>query len=450
MTGSAPETEGGHPGRGAGSLRRRVASAAGWVVLGRVASHILRLGSNLVLTRLLFPEAFGLVALVQAFIDGLLMLSDVGVGLSVVQDRRGEERDYLDTAWTIQILRGFALWGVALLLAWPMASLYGEPILGPLLVVAALSLVIQGFASMSLFTLRRRMAVGKLMAIELLAQGVSVVAMIGFVWFYPTVWGLILGRLVAAGVTLLASHRVSESIRHRFRWDRDAARSMYLFGRWIALTTPFAYAMNQGDRLILGGFVPMETLGLYAIGALLVKSVQMVNNQVADRVVFPLYSEVGKRTDAGFRRRVAKLRLALMAAFLPPLWLLVLWGDAVVGLLYDARYEGAGWITQVLAAGAIFTVVGRAGPIHLARGESSVGLVAAAVPALFLVVATATGWVLAGGTGMVVGIAATLVVRYPIEVWISRRYGIWMPLYDLAGFAATAAVLGLGWAVRCG
>ena len=66
----------------------------------------LRLVSNLILTRLLFPEAFGLMALVSVFLVGLAMFSDVGIGPAISQSKRGDDVGFLNTAWSIQVLRG--------------------------------------------------------------------------------------------------------------------------------------------------------------------------------------------------------------------------------------------------------------------------------------------------------------------------------------------------------
>ena len=62
------------------------------------------------LTRLLFPEAFGLMALIQTFMIGLAMFSDLGIGPAIIQSDRGEDPDFLNTAWVMQILRGICLW----------------------------------------------------------------------------------------------------------------------------------------------------------------------------------------------------------------------------------------------------------------------------------------------------------------------------------------------------
>ena len=108
-------------------LMQRAMRSAGLNLFGFGFSQVLRLASNLVLTRLLFPEAFGVMAMVSVFLMGLAMFSDVGVGPAIMQSKRGDDRDFLDTAWTIQIIRGVSLWLVACALTWPMAIYFASP-----------------------------------------------------------------------------------------------------------------------------------------------------------------------------------------------------------------------------------------------------------------------------------------------------------------------------------
>ncbi|HBB84471.1 MAG TPA: polysaccharide biosynthesis protein, partial [Sulfitobacter sp.] len=88
----------------------RALRSTSWIVLSYGGAQAIRLASNLILTRLLFPEAFGLMALIQVVIVGLTLFSDVGIGPSIAQSKRGDDRDFLNTAWTIQAIRGGCLW----------------------------------------------------------------------------------------------------------------------------------------------------------------------------------------------------------------------------------------------------------------------------------------------------------------------------------------------------
>ena len=107
---------------GDGTRARSMRSAA-FLVIGFGGQNVVRLGGNLILTRLLFPEAFGLMALVQIFLMGLQMFSDVGIQTSIVRDPRGEERAFRDAAWTLQIIRGLVLWIFSCIVAWPAAGI---------------------------------------------------------------------------------------------------------------------------------------------------------------------------------------------------------------------------------------------------------------------------------------------------------------------------------------
>ena len=70
------------------NLRARALRSSAVTVGGFGASQVIRLASNLILTRILFPEAFGMMALVMVFLQGLAMFSDVGVGPAIMQSKR--------------------------------------------------------------------------------------------------------------------------------------------------------------------------------------------------------------------------------------------------------------------------------------------------------------------------------------------------------------------------
>ena len=115
------------PGFSSSDLRRLALSGSLWTFLGYGLSQLLRLAAHMLLARLLFPEAFGLMAIVNVFVHALQMFADLGITTSIVQSARGEDRAFLDTAWTLQILRGGGVWLASVLVAWPVAAAYAQP-----------------------------------------------------------------------------------------------------------------------------------------------------------------------------------------------------------------------------------------------------------------------------------------------------------------------------------
>src|SRR5580658_9203711 len=129
----------------------------------------MRFVGSIILTRLFAPELFGLMTLLTTVIVGLNLFSHIGLEDSIIQNPRGDDEAFINTAWTIQVLRGIFLWVVILLLAWPVAKFY-EPRLLWLLPVVGFGCVIAGFCSPNLLTLSRHLGVGRLSLLELISQ----------------------------------------------------------------------------------------------------------------------------------------------------------------------------------------------------------------------------------------------------------------------------------------
>src|SRR5436190_19575910 len=129
------------------SLRGRAIKSSVWMMIGWALGQVIRFGGNLILSRLLFPELFGLMALVNVFFQGLQMFSDVGIGPAIIQNKKGDEPRFVNTAWTIQCARGFVLTLVGCLLAWPIAKFYREPRLVWLFPLVAANAALAGFNS---------------------------------------------------------------------------------------------------------------------------------------------------------------------------------------------------------------------------------------------------------------------------------------------------------------
>lgn len=128
-----------------GGLRAKALRGSVFMVMEYVFSMNIRLASNLILTRLLFPEIFGLMAIVQVFMQGLVMFSDLGIRISIIQHKQGGDPKYFNTVWTIQVIRGIILFSITWAIAWPLSIFYDIPILAKLLPITGITALIAGF-----------------------------------------------------------------------------------------------------------------------------------------------------------------------------------------------------------------------------------------------------------------------------------------------------------------
>ena len=195
--------------------------------------NAMRLGSNLILTRLLFPEAFGLMALVQVVVAGINLFSDIGMGSVVVRSPRGDDPVFLGTAWVVQVIRGFALYGILLLLAPMAAAFYEEPVLAALIMVAGLQLIFAGLTSISQLTASRHLKLGRYSLLQIIAQALGIATMVVLAWYMRSVWALVIGGLLHPAIFMVLSHLFLPGPKIKLGIERAALFEIFNFGKYI-------------------------------------------------------------------------------------------------------------------------------------------------------------------------------------------------------------------------
>lgn len=428
-------------------LKKLSINAASWTFFGYGVSQAFRLLSNLILARLLAPEHFGLIAIVTVFMIALAMFSDVGIGPNIVQSERGDDEDFLNTAWTIQVIRGFILWLVCLILAWPMSIFYNQPELVLLIPVSGLVAVINGFNSTGIFSKERNIDLKNQTIIDLISQVAAIFVMAAIAFIHASVWVLVAGSLFSALTRMILSHGLVPA-RNKFCWDHDAIRSLMTFGRWVFISTILGFFINSGANLILGKFLSMTDLGLFSIGLTLAKVVEQIYNQIVSKVVVPVYAKIKHLSNSEIKSRVKKLKLIIMAVFLPPLWIFVVFAHEIVALIFDYRYQGAGWVLQLFALTFIPTIISGLGSFYLALGDTVTLMRLTIVQAVVYFSSIYIGWLINGVNGIIYGIAVSTALHYFSDTYAQRRYSIWLYKLDIMGFVLSVLVIAFGFYLK--
>src|SRR5271170_1085707 len=108
-------------------LKKQAVKGTFYVVACYGSTLALRIVGSIVLTHIFAPEYFGVMTLLTTVLVGLSLFSHLGLEDSVIQNPRGDEPVFLNTAWTLQVVRGTGLWVITVLVAWPVALFYHEP-----------------------------------------------------------------------------------------------------------------------------------------------------------------------------------------------------------------------------------------------------------------------------------------------------------------------------------
>jgi len=379
---------------------------------GHVSVQALRMGGQIVLTRLLPQEAFGLMAIVHTFRAGIDLFSDVGIGPSIIQNERGDDPAFLDTAWTIQAGRGLGLFLFATVCALPMARFYGHDELHVLIPAASFAAVVAGVRSTKAYAAERHLRLGWLTINEIIASASALVVMVVWALNSPTVWALVAGGLVGAGVDVLLGHLLLRGHNPRPRWDKTAAQSLMRFGKWIFLSTVLTFAVNEADRLIFGKMISLADLGVYHVALTIAMVPMSAMHSLAGKVIFPLFSRINQ-TGEHLSEVFTKARRLHMVASGWALSGLIGGGQAAIGLIYDDSYASGGWMLQVLALMAWFsTPESTNSSASLACGFPRWVAAANLAKLIGMCVLLPLGFHLGGFKGALVGYALSELFRY--------------------------------------
>lgn len=432
------------------TLGGRSARAGAWSTAELVLAQGLRLAGNLVMTRLLLPEAFGLMAMVTTLQVGLTLVTDLGISRSVVQSPEGESPRFLRVCWAVQAMRGAGLavlvlgaagllWLLAPGLAAP-GTVYADPRLPGLIALSSLTMLMKGLESPNQFVAQRHLATGRTAVVNLASQAVGIVAMVVLGLLSPTVWALLCGTLIGAASRLALTHMVFAGPRMAVEWDKRIADELWDFGKWLMGSSALNFVARYADRLILGALLDAESLGFYTIALMWAQAAGQLVSKLTNSVGFPAFSEIRRKRPADmaavFRRFSVVIDTICLAGFLA----MLIGGPLLIHLLYPDHYAPAAAFMPLLGLGILATRFQALSMLVLSEGNSRAMWSTAALRALAICVSLPVcfslfgigGALLATALSPLAGTSLLIARAYPV---LRRR--IWV---DVAWLIATLPV----------
>jgi O-antigen/teichoic acid export membrane protein len=317
----------------------------------------IRLATSVVLTRLLAPELFGIMVIFNSLKAGIELLTDVGIGQSIIYNRNAEDPDFYNTAWTLAAIRGVILWVVACAVTAPVAYYYETPILYSIIPVASFILVLAGFGSLNGALVQKRLNIPKLTRFEVTITLLYSIAQIILAYFIPTIWALVFGLIFGSGITMVLGYFLIPETKHRFKINKTYAFEILHFGRWIFLASLVYYLSTTFDRLYLAGIIPLALLGVYGLARTLAEMLSSLAIRLGNSVIFPFIASHSDTPRAELRAQIVWLRLNFLLLAAVGFAFSAAVSDLVIKLIFDQRYHAAGWMAPVLITGTWFSIL---------------------------------------------------------------------------------------------
>jgi O-antigen/teichoic acid export membrane protein len=391
-------------------------------VCAQAANFVLRLGSLVILARLLDPKDFGLVGMVTAFTGVLMLFRDFGLSSAAIQ-RATVTEEQVSTLFWINILVGVVLGAVTVALAPMVAAFYHEPRLVAVTAVLATAFLFNAAGVQHSVLLQREMRFTAMAVINTISLLVGTALAIGGARAGYGYWAL-----VAMSIAFPLSNTIGLWIATG--WLPGVPRrgvgilSMMRFGGTLTLNGLILYCANNMDKVLLGRFWGADALGIYG------RAYQLINiptdnlNSAVGEVAFSALSRL-QDDPPRLKNYFLKGYSLVLALTLPITVACALFSKDMILVILGPKWMEAAPLFRLLAPTIfVFAIVNPMGWLL-----SALGLVGRSLKiALFLAPTMIAGYAAGlhyGPKGVAFGYSAVLILWIiPLIVWAVRGTGI--------------------------
>ena len=243
-----------------------------------------------ILSRLLAPEAFGLVALATAFTVFIELFLDQGFGSAIVQ-RKDLDPEHLDTAFWLNIATSVVLTGGLIAASGWLAVLFKEPQLGSVLRWLSITLLLSGLSGTQMSILQRNLSFKDLAIRSTVSNMVGGAVGVGMAFAGYGVWSLV-GQDLATSVVRVIILWHACDWRPGFKVSKKHYKELVNFGMPIVGSHALTVLMRRSDDLLIGYFLGPTLLGFYTIGYQLLLIIIKLVTEVTNSVAFPAFSRI--------------------------------------------------------------------------------------------------------------------------------------------------------------
>ena len=434
-------------------LKEKAAKGFMWSAIQKWGRAAITAITFIVLSRLLSPEAFGLVTLASVFTDFVEIFLDQGFSAAVIQ-RGNLDRKHLDTAFWISILTG-GLLTIGNIAASPLvAEFFHEPRLAAVLSWLSLSYIVNALSTTQLAILQRNLQFKSLARRSLAATTIGGVFGIGMALAGFGVWSLV-GQNLVRGVAAAIILWRSSDWRPGFNVTVQHYKELFNFGISVVGNNLLNVSIRHADDFLIGYYLGPTLLGFYTVGYRLLLIIIRLVTEITNTVAFPAFARIQNDPER-MRRAFYKVTQYTSLLSFPIFIGLAVLSPEVVPVVFGAKWAPSIPVMQVLSMiGILQSVMFFNGSVLRASGKPNwelsimtlnaiVSVIGFLISVQWGIVAVAASFVI---SGYVLAPVSYLAVRKVIQIQLKTYLGQYFaPL--VASLSMVAVILGLKYLLR--
>ena len=272
------------------SLSQRVVRGGFWVFLLRITQQLFNFVRLVILARILSPNDFGLMGIALLTMATLDTFSQTGFQQALIQ-KKEDIKPYLDSAWTVLVLRGFILFAILFSIAPYVASFFNATEAKLIIQVIGLAILFQAFTNIGVVYFQKELEFNKQFIYQISGTLADFAVAISAALILRSVWALVFGLLAGNAVRCFVSYLI-HPYRPHLSFDFGKAKELFGFGKWILGTSIITFLFNQGDDAFLGKVLGVTVLGFYQMAYRIGQLPVTEFAKVISQVTLPAYSKL--------------------------------------------------------------------------------------------------------------------------------------------------------------
>lgn len=339
------------------TLRKKAFTSIRWTALSSSVKIVVQLSQLVILSRLLSPADFGLIAIAVAIAAFLQIFADAGVSNAIIhfQDISNEQLSSL--FWvnvSLAALLAIALAGTSSFIA----NWYSQPELISLLYIAALTLFINALGQQLRVNAQKNLLFPLLVKIELSAVLSGFLLSLFLAWYGIGVYSIALGALLTATIyCLLAWMLLAKGWKPKLHLNISEITKFLKYGSYMIGNNLVSTVNSQIDILIGGRQFSAYDMGLYNVPKTLMLNVQMAINPIITQVGLPIIAIA--QTDKDRLKNIYLQTIRITSSVNFPIYLAIaFYASEIVYLLLGEQWKDTIPLIQIFAIWGLVRSIG--------------------------------------------------------------------------------------------
>lgn len=332
-----------------GSLKRKVLVGGCWLYMLEGCSKVLLIMQTVILARLLMPEDFGIVGIFFIVSVALENFTKTGFNKALIQ-RNDINNRFLDTAWTVSIIRGILLFAILFIFSPVIVEFLNAPNALMVVRVLGISLMLKGFQNVGVIYFSKELNFKKEFFLKSGANITNFLISVPLAFTLRNEWAIVFGLLGSDMIGLILSFYLS-SYRPRLAFDYNIFRNLFTYSKWLLLSSMVVFFSKQMDKVFVTKLLGEISLGIYVVAWRFARIPELLSKPIPN-ALFPAYSKY--QNNPSYMKEKYIETLKYLSVFALPL----VAGIVVMAKSFVYGFLGDKWAAAVLPMQILTVAIG--------------------------------------------------------------------------------------------